>query len=194
MSLILDALRKMEQERRTRRQGGADIRADVLNYQGRTAPVKKSRQFAPIGLLGLSLVVTAGALVIIFRQELSTRGVEQGSPAVAIGRPAAKQPVAMPAPLPGGQAVPLPKPDAAATVPVPPPAITSADHGETLVISGIAWQEERGLRRAVVNGALAGEGAEVLGASIVEIREDRVIFSRNGRSFEIPYAGGGGRQ
>jgi general secretion pathway protein B len=61
----------------------------------------------------------------------------------------------------------------------------------TLVVSGIAWQEERGLRRAVVNGSLVGEGAEILGARVVEIRENRVRFSRGGSSFDVGYKGAG---
>jgi general secretion pathway protein B len=59
--------------------------------------------------------------------------------------------------------------------------------GGDLLVSGIAWQEERKLRRAVVNGSLVGEGAEILGARVVEIRENRVRFSRGGKIFEVVY-------
>jgi general secretion pathway protein B len=54
-----------------------------------------------------------------------------------------------------------------------------------ITISGIAYQDDRSMRRAVINGALVGEGAEVAGAKVVEIRENRVRFSRAGENFEI---------
>jgi len=57
----------------------------------------------------------------------------------------------------------------------------------TIVVSGIAWQDERSLRRAVINGQLVGEGAEIQGVKVVEIRENRVKFSRGGSVFEINY-------
>jgi general secretion pathway protein B len=53
-------------------------------------------------------------------------------------------------------------------------------------VTGVAWQDERGSRRAVVNGLLLGEGAEVSGARIVEIRPDRVRFSRGGQDIAVP--------
>ena len=89
--------------------------------------------------------------------------------------PAATAPAEPPAP-------PLRKP-----VADDPPAAASEPADTAIAISGIAWQEERGLRRAVVNGALVGEGAEVAGARIVEIRERGVRFSRGGRTFEVSY-------
>jgi general secretion pathway protein B len=53
-------------------------------------------------------------------------------------------------------------------------------------LSGIAWQEERRARRAVVNGFLMQEGGVVSGAKITDIFQDRVRFSQSGKSFEIP--------
>ncbi len=191
MSLILDALRKIEQERRTRRQGSMDIRADVLNYQGRMSPARKSPPRGLIGLLGLGLII-AGALAF-YRQESSTMTTQPVVPATTPLRTDMQQAAAIPSPPPSVQASQSPKPDETQTVPAPKPATTATDSIESMVISGIAWQEERSLRRAVINGVLAGEGAEIIGAKIVEIREDRVIFSRNGRNFEVPYAGGAGR-
>ena len=52
-------------------------------------------------------------------------------------------------------------------------------------VSGIAWQDERSVRRAVVNGFLMKEGGVVAGARIVEILQDRVRFSQSGRDFEL---------
>jgi general secretion pathway protein B len=53
-------------------------------------------------------------------------------------------------------------------------------------LSGIAWQEERRARRAVVNGFLMREGGVVSGARITDIYQDRVRFSLSGKIFEIP--------
>jgi len=54
-----------------------------------------------------------------------------------------------------------------------------------VVLSGIAWQEERRARRAVVNGFLMQEGGLVSGARIVEIYQDRVRFTLSGKYFEL---------
>lgn len=53
-------------------------------------------------------------------------------------------------------------------------------------ISGIAWQEERSARRAVVNDLLMKEGNLVSGAKITDILRDRVRFSLSGGTFEVP--------
>jgi general secretion pathway protein B len=53
-------------------------------------------------------------------------------------------------------------------------------------LSGIAWQDERRTRRAVVNGFLMQEGGIVAGARITDIYQDRVRFSLSGKTFEIP--------
>jgi len=55
-----------------------------------------------------------------------------------------------------------------------------------ITLSGIAWQEERRARRAVVNGFLMREGGVVSGARITDIFQDRVRFSLSGKTFEIP--------
>lgn len=65
---------------------------------------------------------------------------------------------------------------------VTPLAAAPAD----IKVSGIAWQDERRARRAVVNGFLMQEGAVVSGARISEIFQDRVRFTQDNRVFEIP--------
>ena len=62
--------------------------------------------------------------------------------------------------------------------------------GQDITISGIAYQDERRLRRAVLNGALVGEGAEIGGARVVEIKETKVRLSRGGQVFEVPFSSG----
>ncbi len=52
-------------------------------------------------------------------------------------------------------------------------------------LSGIAYQDERRARRAVVNGFLMREGSVVSGATITDIQQDRVRFVLAGRTFEL---------
>ncbi|MFA7402463.1 MAG: hypothetical protein WC007_00610 [Pelobacteraceae bacterium] len=54
-----------------------------------------------------------------------------------------------------------------------------------IILSGIAWQDERAGRRAVINGFLLKEGAVVSGAKIIDIQPDRVRFSTSAGQFEI---------
>jgi general secretion pathway protein B len=65
------------------------------------------------------------------------------------------------------------------------PAAQSMAPPADIKVSGIAWQEERSARRAVVNGFLLKEGAVVGGAKITEILQEKVKFSMSGRTFEI---------
>jgi hypothetical protein len=55
-----------------------------------------------------------------------------------------------------------------------------------LVVSGIAYQGDRGSRIAVVNDLPVMEGSLVGGARVEEILSDRVKFSRDGKLFEVP--------
>lgn len=52
-------------------------------------------------------------------------------------------------------------------------------------LSGIAWQEDRTARRAVINGLLLKEGVVVSGAKIVDIQAGKVRFSSPSGVFEI---------
>jgi general secretion pathway protein B len=70
-------------------------------------------------------------------------------------------------------------------------AVSVAPAPADIRLSGIAWQEERRARRAVVNGFLMQEGGVVSGARITEISQDRVRFSQSGTTFEIPLTASG---
>jgi general secretion pathway protein B len=63
---------------------------------------------------------------------------------------------------------------------------TPASGPPRLVVTGIAYQEDRLGRLAIVNDQPLGEGEKVGGAVISVILEDRVQFSRAGETFEIP--------
>jgi len=60
--------------------------------------------------------------------------------------------------------------------------VSSAPEGVKL--TGIAWQDSRKMRRAVINDLLVGEGAVVAGAKVLEIRPGLVRFEKNGTLFE----------
>jgi general secretion pathway protein B len=193
MSLILDALRKMEQERKAKRQGMAEIRAEVLRYQGNPHPVRRS-PVLPVILV--SIVILSFGAWIFFRGD-GASGPET--------RTHTKSPVEetravrQPTPLPASAPAPLEQTNRRASVPkAPEPRKPEAQReeppqrsgSEKIAISGIAWQEERSLRRVVINGLLLREGDEVAGAKIVEIRENLVRFEQGGRKFEVGHSSG----
>ena len=72
-----------------------------------------------------------------------------------------------------------------------PPADQTIAAPADIKLSGIAWQEDRRARRAVVNGFLMQEGGVVSGARITDIFQDRVRFSLSGSVFEIPLTSSG---
>lgn len=53
------------------------------------------------------------------------------------------------------------------------------------VVSGIAYQDDRTVRFAIVNDVALGEGETIQGAVVEEIFEDRVRFARKGTAFEV---------
>lgn len=71
------------------------------------------------------------------------------------------------------------------------PVVQTTAAPADIKLSGIAWQEDRRARRAVVNGFLMQEGGVVLGARITDIFQDRVRFSLSGSVFEVPLASSG---
>ena len=248
MSLILEALRKMEQDRNNRRGAAQNIRPEVLRY--RAAPVKPrgAGRYLPLALGAVLLAcASAGGLYLRGHRAESARQetapvvialpatpaapvlpAAQVTPAQSVAPSDQSAPAALPAvsptvsapvaapmavPVDGPRAVSAPagidrsqplRPSVAAapprrpapekvTPPKPPHREVSAPLQAApadIAITGIAWQDERSLRRAVVNGALVGEGAEVAGARVVEIREDRVRLSRGGQVFDAVFSAG----
>lgn len=205
MSLILDALKKMEQERKARQGGGIDIRPEVL---GRPAPEPQRRPWGkPVILVaaGIAILGMGVGAGIALKKGAPEKTAEPTPSQVRNGAGSVGEEVAVPLAPPPPPPVPVetpptpvpPKPApltapaaAPAPQPVPRPAMaeqsTVSDYaGAEIIVSGIAWQEERNLRRAVVNGSLVGEGAEVAGARVVEIGERRVKFSRGGQTISV---------
>lgn len=198
MSLILDALRKIELERKAKRQSSQEIRSEVLHYRGVPPTADKSR-LIPVAA-AILLISLAGAGFFYFSK--------QAPPHPETARPEQTLPQESPAPLapqplpPSPVAPPLQKDMPIEVKPSPPPVKQAAgtmsgqknsgDNGIT--VSGIAWQDERSLRRAVINGQLVGEGAEIDGAKIIEIKESRVRFNRSGDIFEVVHSSGAARR
>lgn len=55
----------------------------------------------------------------------------------------------------------------------------------SIMVQGIAYQEENSERVAVVNGVALGQGAIVDGIRVEEIKKDRVRFSQGNKNFEV---------
>jgi general secretion pathway protein B len=187
MSLILDALKKMEQERQAKLGKRVDIRPDVLGNR----PRKNKRIYPYATIAGIVLLLAIGIATGIVLKGSGHNSVVPKSDGEA------EPPV--PAPLPPVEATPPPLtpvpaiPDApvshpAPSIPIPGPEgyreVESSEQPQ-LSVSGIAWQDDRETRRAVVNGVLVAEGATISGARVKTIKEDRVIFSYGGGSFEV---------
>lgn len=199
MSLILDALRKMDQERRAKRQDSAALRSEVLNYRGGSSSPHRSR-ILPYSAIVIILIAAGGGLYFFM---LTKEAPTQKLMTITQTGPAASGPVAMPPiPVPVTPIVVPPvilpvkaAPKIVSPASTPPrkqaPAAVARKNGDNgITLSGIAWQEERHLRRAVINGFLMEEGGEVQGAKIVEIRENRVRFNKGGELFEVVHNAG----
>jgi hypothetical protein len=66
-----------------------------------------------------------------------------------------------------------------------PAAGGSTQNPPPLKISGIVWNEDPSLRRAVINGSLVTEGSLIEGVKVVEIFATKVRFLHQNRYFEI---------
>lgn len=246
MSLILDALRKMEEDRKSRRNSALDIRPEVLRYRAAVKP-QQEKPYLPmaIGLVLLAAGIGAGIFLKGSGGKTATQTAAANLPAMQ----AETTPMAPIAPVPAGIPAAALQPSVApaaapaappATTVVPPAAVVTEKASQPLYnsapasdskkarkraaarsvandaglpqstsqrrdasevlqtlpeisITGIAWQDERSLRRAVLNGVLVGEGAEVAGARVVEIRESKVRLSRGGQLFEVVMSSGQSR-
>lgn len=210
MSYILDALKKVEHEKLKKSAPGSmtSITGDLFQSQiPRTAPAERWKVLVVIALVSFVTFAVTWFMLRNTRPKntpISSSAVTStANPAVTASRApiAASAPatvvvesvVSSPAPAPAPEIDDederpkrLPETSAAAVRPLPvKPPLQSIQPPADLKLSGIAWQDERSARRAVVNGFLLKEGAVVSGARIAEIRADRVRFSLSGRTFEI---------
>jgi len=193
MSLILDALRKIELERKAKRLSSQEVRNDVLQYRGTATPAEKS-PVIPVSV-GLLLISAAVACFFYFTKlqpakidpAMPQKVLQEESTPITPAQPL--QPVSANTPFEGEAKIPsLPLKQSTESV-----TLQQESAAEGITVSGIAWQDERSLRRAVINGNLVGEGAEINGAKLMEIKENRIIFRRGGNLFEVVHSSGSGR-
>lgn len=233
MSLILDALRKMEQERKVRRGTPLNLRPEVLRYRAEVKP-RQGKPYLAASVALLLLAAGGGAgfllkgqiwqkLAQLPAQEVPAKVAPETAPAppaAVVTEPAPPPATAAPANAPMAPPVTAPVQGSAAQDAAPAPVAAAAEHDALppkrlrkaasaitplpvsagtqegqgaipdITVSGIAWQEERSLRRAVLNGTLVAEGAEVSGARVVEIKENRVRLSRGGQIFDVLFSSG----
>ncbi len=191
MSLILDALKKMEQDRAVRRGGPVNIRPELFKERS-LAPRKPWRLAAVAGLLFLAAVLTVGIVHTISSDNKPPHPDAEVLPPAPERSAASSSASPIPAALPAAMPATPPAAAASSQRPVTPVEnLAGASDPATggafseLKVGGIAWQEDRRDRRAVVNGVLAGEGGIIAGARIVEIFPDRVRFSLAGQTMDL---------
>ena len=212
MSYILDALKKLEAEKERKARGTGMVNIAGELFKNGPATPKACRNWPLIlGLALLASLLTFGATFLFLHEgEGKKHGISlRSAPAVAPS-PVIKPPVAAvplhAAPLQAlapntGKAPSAPRLPRVVR-PVQPAAAPGADEraqaeparpvNVTLVpapadikVSGIAWQDQRAASRVVVNGFLLREGDKVSGARIVEIFQNRVLFSADAGTFEV---------
>jgi general secretion pathway protein B len=213
MSSILEALKKLEDEKAGRHSGTGNIAAKVAKPGRR--PGQRPKWLLPTGM---AVVAAAAALfTYILMGGFSTRinPVQPTLPMQPARQPQQPQqaaaPAFAPAPLPVSPPVivrnrdlarspssPVARPAPAIVAPPPQPveppnvekpaalSLPAAQPGPpALKVTGIGWQKGNADRLAIVNGRAVSEGAVVEGARVEEIFPDRVRFSINDKTFEI---------
>jgi general secretion pathway protein B len=222
MSFILDALKKLEQEKAARRNADIKISDEIVREHRQV--MRKSRRSVPVSvvLVSLGLVLLLGvsgaflwhrhgageqSKVVAMNSERTLPVAEKVAPDSQ--RTERAVPAASPVrPVVAEEDEPLPrsvetnrksrkgrieesrssitdsKPRSAQPV-----GEGSGSGGSRLTVSGIAWQDAPSARRAVINGDLLKEGAQVGGATVEEIQPTRVRFSSGGRQFAVSISG-----
>jgi general secretion pathway protein B len=228
MSFILDALKKLEQEKAARRNGEINISHEIVRDTHQLR--RRARRSVPLSALlaAFGLVLLLGATGAFFWHKQDAGGGEKDLAAGSSQTlPAAAKTVEVSqSVLPQ---VPSVQQDQTrlvkAPAPAPPPVAPkrqmqnmvrpvtesplrsdfndrsvqsseedSGSGGAGIKVSGVAWQDSPSARRAVVNGQLVKEGAQVDGATVEEILPTRVRFSSGGRRFTLSISGQLGRR
>lgn len=226
MSYILDALKKMEQEKsqKTRENGVVSI-SGVLFKDQRSTPARTVRWKIALAVV-VAVLVTVTVTWQFFQSakvpnstlsQVETPAFQPPSAKIEI---AAVPPVSLIVPVKNSPMIEQTA-ERSAPASVKNQTITQVEDPASLItlhelrkrqitrkdqaqpsmqivaapadikLSGIAYQDERRARRAVVNGFLIQEGAVVSGAVVTDIFQDRVRFSLAGSSFELSLASSG---
>jgi general secretion pathway protein B len=213
MSLILDALKKLDREKVAKGGGKMDITAELL----KAGHYPRNSSVLP---LVFTLAITASLAAVVTYLIFGGSGARTGDSRSAA--PVQTQQVTT-APLPPVAAAAIDKPPVTPGVSTPaPPAVVSeavppsktkkssepaakgkatagvetrgqavALHDEgpatmpALKVSGIIWQEVPSERKAVINGMVVREGESVAGVKVLEIYPTHVVVSSKGKSLKI---------
>lgn len=209
MSLILEALRKSEAERR--RGHAPDVATEL-------PPVPAARTTALPGWWPMALLLAALALLAGWwgwrerpaptfdpvtvgnappaaqaPHDLPPPPVLVARPAPAMPAPPAVAPIPVPPPAPGALAAPpAARPPAQQEPTAPQPASTPAvaDIGATALppvrLSMHMWDEAPARRFAIIDGQRMGEGDRKGDLQLVSIERDGVVVERNGVRARVP--------
>jgi len=213
MSSILEALKKLEEEKAARRSGIGNLAGKVAKTGRR--PRQTSRALVAGGMLAVALISISATYVAMNstgskRGDSTGRNVQTQPPplpvaqqstigATAPSRESVGQPVIVtiktdkvipdrPGASPRG---PGPRSSARQSNPTAPPQDSPAQPKApgmahpALTVSGIAWQKDNVNRMAVVNSTPLREDGVVEGAVVKEILPDRVRFSFDGKEFDV---------
>jgi len=223
MSYILDALKKLEQEkaRKAKTAGSIFIAGELFN-ENRPANSRNNGRKAAFAVL-LAVVITFGVTWYLLKGKGGANHTISNPPQIPLKNALPSSlpvipPISSARSLSGASPVqsgansdqnstnqlasPMAEPKPSRRIVrkqsvALPPQTTKKNHDAIEVkelappadiqVNGVAWQDERGLRRAVVNGLLLKEGSTIVGAQLKEILPDRVRFERSGSLFEVPF-------
>lgn len=208
MSLILDAMKKLDRERSAASAGKRDITAEILKAGD---PPRRS------GLLPLAfaLGVTASVAALVTFLVIGGSGTRKSDDPPTAPAASVRQEAAAPHPSESVAVSGKTAPSQGSSTGIPPVASapatqrvrtkggterapgrdeasgkvpTGSEAGAAsrpaVKISGIVWQEEPSERKAMINGKIARVGDTVDGMRILEIHPSHVKLSFDGKSFK----------
>ncbi len=214
MSLILDALKKLDREKIERVAEKANVTAGIL----KAGDMPRRRNILPLAVALGSTACVAAIVTWFFIGEhvprFATQPIVPAAPVqarTAASVPAKPSPSTSvePAAMPTTSPLRAPSQEVVANVtpatatgrgaPIAkknPPAGELVSRGETagndetvaapsLKVSGIVWQDLPADRKAVINGRVAKEGDTVEGVKVLEIYPTFVSVSFKGKSFKV---------
>jgi general secretion pathway protein B len=214
MSSILEALKKLEDEKAARQSGAGHIAGKVVKSGRRAKP--RPKWILPAGMAAVAAIAVLSTYLLMggmsnhsgttpsppsMQRQPESGGTVQrpeptappaAIPSATIHAGRKRPPTPSPSTTPAGEAPApaaanrLPQGEAALPVkPVPPLQPAAAPGHPVLQVTGIGWQKDNANRMAIVNGRPVVVGNVVEGAKVEEILPDRVRFSIGGRSLEI---------
>lgn len=222
MSFILDALKKLEQEKAARKGGDINISDEIV--RGSRRGTRKARRSVSLSVvlvaLGLTFLLGASGAFLWYKHDAGNRSkglvtssgrkipaavedaedsqrtvsAEPAAPPVREKEAVAIEPASLPMVTKSQPRKEMIEEKSASRQededqPAQSSKVVSGSGGSGLKVSGIAWQDVPSARRAVINGELVQEGAQVGGATVEEIMHSRVLFSSGGRRFTLSISG-----